>query len=883
MTLTDNCLSPTLPDINSITLSNGLKCILVPNESNPVLCLQIYIKTGSVKEKSGQHGYSHFLEHLCFKATDEYPANSISRFASSLGGMLNAYTDYDCTCYYILLPSDQISSGLHILSQLVMHPSLLSDDVESEKDIIIEEIKQYENEPEQDFIEYIQVKHFETSPLKRPVLGTVRSIRQATAKKIAKFYTDHYHPGNAFIVVSGDFPLVEIEHLIDKHFGAWKGTTREIENQITDLEPELPMAKIMFRKKNMGEEFLAITFPELCEAHPLSDAMLVAMRYFAIGKSSRLFKRLVEQEKLCSSIKVSSLSGLLSGVSVVLLCPIGNKSYSKIMDVIRDEYQCLMQYGIPQEELVMVQKDIIHNWIYGFEGVENTANQIAAEEFIGNLASFQQYCANINKINNEDVCNAISRYWAPTNISIYHQGSSALMQVSEFCISIGGANSSAKCHVAPLNVELPPLGSNQQCPTDKLSDIIEIDEDYYYAELSGGMKLHYKKLPKSSVSGFALSSHISQLCETPQQRGTNFFCSTLLLYGTEYHTHEQLMRFSREHGFNIRVVHHLDSTTFRGKCLKDNLEKSLATLAEVIHYPKFDADHLKLLKASALDGIRRDNDYPVSYAYQKWFQMLVGRNSNLFRSTGNASDIRAISLKDVRAWYHAWNVNRDFCLGIVSSHEPHQVVEICEKYFHKAPHRVSSLVSRAQWEPSVNRCVKQHRETDQAIIHLGGFASTAHKRDENAAFHVLSHILGGDISSRFFEIIREQNGIAYQTGFDFTSIKELGFWNGYAFCDPQNSSQCIAIIKNILNDVCTIGIEESELTDAIRYLICMNKFDGESVSYTASSMSSLAALGYEPDYYIKREERLMAVNIETINRVAAEAFRADNQYLHILV
>jgi zinc protease len=397
------------------------------------------------------------------------------------------------------------------------------------------------------------------------------------------------------------------------------------------------------------------------------------------------------------------------------------------------------------------------------------------------------------------------------------------------------------------------------------------------------MQVLFKQLVAKSVSGFSLSSHISQLCETPEQRGINFFTSTLLLYGTEQHTHEQLMRISREHGFNIRVIHHLDSTTYRGKCQPANLEIALSTLAEIIYRPRFDKSHLSLLLAAALDGIRRDNDYPVSYAYQKWFKMLVGDKSNLYRSTGNPADIRSIRINDVSAWHERWNSSRDFCLGIVGSHTPTEVAELCERLFGNKQASTSLFLHQPRYQSVDKKSIRQHRETDQAIIHLGGFATPADNRAENAAFHVLSHILGGDISSRFFDILREQYGFAYQTGFDFSSISELGFWNAYAFCDPKDYRKCTSLMQDILADTHQQGITEEELLSAKKYLIGMNRFDYESVSYTASSMSTLAALGYEPQFYLNREERLKAVDLDIINHIATKWLSPENQYLHILV
>jgi len=163
------------------------------------------------------------------------------------------------------------------------------------------------------------------------------------------------------------------------------------------------------------------------------------------------------------------------------------------------------------------------------------------------------------------------------------------------------------------------------------------------------------------------------------------------------------------------------------------------------------------------------------------------------------------------------------------------------------------------------------------------FASPANNREENTAFYVLAQILGGDISSRFFDVLREKYGYAYQTGFDFHSLNELGFWNAYAFCDKSDYRNCLALMQEILNSLVDRGVDEDELENAKQYLIGMNRFENESVSYTASTLSNLAACGFEPEYYLSREDRIRKVDKEIIRQIALKWLLPENQYTYLLL
>ena len=209
-------------------LSNGLEVISVKDNSHPVLCIQLYIKTGSTLENDQQRGYSHFIEHLSFKSTNDFPNNGISLYASGLGGMLNAFTDYDCTCYYLNLPSEKLKEGFHILSQLAFHSTFIKKDVNKVKEIILEEIKQYQNDPESDFLEYIQTHYYHKSPLKYPVLGNPKSINSASYEELRAFYKNSYTPANSFLVICGEFQENELSACLDSYFSSWKNTSKPV-------------------------------------------------------------------------------------------------------------------------------------------------------------------------------------------------------------------------------------------------------------------------------------------------------------------------------------------------------------------------------------------------------------------------------------------------------------------------------------------------------------------------------------------------------------------------------------------------------------------------------------------------------------------------------
>ena len=139
---------------------------------------------------------------------------------------------------------------------------------------------------------------------------------------------------------------------------------------------------------------------------------------------------------------------------------------------------------------------------------------------------------------------------------------------------------------------------------------------------------------------------------------------------------------------------------------------------------------------------------------------------------------------------------------------------------------------------------------------------------QTTAAHLLSQIIGGDVNSRFFDTLREQHGLAYQTGMELVVLDEIGYWTAYAFCNPDEQKLCLKLMQDILTDIHQNGVKAQELELAKNYLIGIHRFDAESVNYQASSLAALSALGYDIQHQLQRSQRIASIDLETINAYA---------------
>lgn len=851
---------------------NKLKLLFARDSSNPIVSIQFYVKTGSAKERTDQHGYAHFLEHLVFKSTEKYSNNELSTVATEIGAEFNAYTDYDATCFYLNLPSANLDKGLEIISQMVCHPLFNKKDIEIEKQIILEEIYQYEAEPEMSFLEFIQDSYFVDSSLKHPILGEKSSVKKANKKSIEEFYTEHYTALNSFMVVCGDFDPDALKKSFNKLFSSMPVGK---ESRLSYREEKHSKWRSFSRTKN-GMELIAIALPELPEEMPESELLHLAIRHLAIGKSCKLHKRLVEREKLCSSIRVSTLSGIAQGISIILFSPIKAEYQQRIISAFMQEWWQVLEKGIEAEELHLLKKDIIHSWIYSFDSVEDISNLIASEEFNNNLPRIFNYGMMVNSLNNEQLINALRRYWDINTIACFYQGKHKL-----FDASIREIDSYAdKCRSLSLIKAEPLPKSESKYDFDTEISTLAISS-YHHFVLSNGMSFVYNHLPNKDICAFALSCPLSQLNE--DKAGANHFSSALMLYGSKQRSYEEIMRFSRERGLNIRVLHHLDSTIFRGKCHFSNLEDSLKLLSELILEPKFDKEYFLMLKNASQESIRRENDYSVSQAYKNWFYSLYGKKNNLLYPSGNLAQIKELKMDDIHQRYEDYLRGSRYSLCIAGSLEPELALSFAEEYF-ALKFTYNPIVNfNPRYEQTPPSEKRNYKKLDQAVIYVGGHACPAKEIENNTAFIILSQLMGGDLSSRLYSSLRERYGLAYQTGFDFSSVRDLGYWNSFVLCDPDSYLQSLKALKAELSKVCQNGIEESEFYQIRDYLVSQTILENESLGHRVASIANLCSLGYPWDYYLLRTERIAKCRINSVNKLAAKYLSPENYYTYIMV
>ena len=211
------------PGLHKYTLPNGLTAIVEENRRAPVVAVQVWVKVGSIYESEKLAGITHLIEHMIFKGTKTRGPGEIAGTIEAYGGYINAFTSYDYTCYYIVGPRELLEVALDILSDALFNSVFDPQELEREKEVVLEEMRMREDRPMIVLTEEVLKTAYQRHPYRRPIIGYEDTIKKISRKDILDYIKKFYVPKNMAVVVVGDIEAEKTFALIERYFGRVSG------------------------------------------------------------------------------------------------------------------------------------------------------------------------------------------------------------------------------------------------------------------------------------------------------------------------------------------------------------------------------------------------------------------------------------------------------------------------------------------------------------------------------------------------------------------------------------------------------------------------------------------------------------------------------------
>lgn len=393
-------------------LPNGVRLLLVPVPHVNSIASAVIVGVGSRYETPAINGISHFLEHMVFKGTDKYPTTEDVNVIERAGGLQNAYTDIDVTNYHNKVLAEDWELGLDINKELALHPRLEERWVDKERDVIIEEMKRYDDEPAAKAEETFHHMMYPSTALGMRIIGEEASLRSVASKELRTYHSSWYSPEKMVVILAGnidDTRAKNVEGKVTEWFGGLKGKAAGDIEKVTDTQ-SAPKLEV-------------VTKPDAQQAH-----MIIGLRTFArgsedrfawnvfnllmgVGFTSRLFKEVREKRGLCYHVRSDNSSFAEVGYWDIY-AGVGTAKVEEAATAIMDELKKALDKGVTEDEIAVAKKRLKTVIAFRSEDPEFFTEWYGRQEIYGQpLLTLDDYIKKIDAVSTKDIDTLINKYF----------------------------------------------------------------------------------------------------------------------------------------------------------------------------------------------------------------------------------------------------------------------------------------------------------------------------------------------------------------------------------------------------------------------------------------------------------------------------------------
>lgn len=367
-------------EVNTIKykqLDNGLRIVAEEIPYVRSVSLGVWINIGSRMENNENSGVAHFIEHMLFKGTEQRTSKKISNDIDYYGGNINAFTTHDHTCYHVKMPSNHIDRGIDVLSDIIINSKFDESEIEKEKLVISEEIKMYQDSPEDYVYDELLMRTFKNKGIGRNILGTMETVEAMNRKTIVDFFENYYVANNSVIVISGNFVFEDIVKKIEDGFKSWKS------KELTPVREGQSFHMTKFLKDKDDEQANIAIIYECPDDKIDKDFYSIKLLGNILGNSpsSRLFQHIREERGLSYSIYTSD-TFYVDYAEFGIFSSVASENLLEVYTLILKEIEDLKGNYISEEELTFAKEQYKGSVIMNLEDTEDRMMLIGEYEVV---------------------------------------------------------------------------------------------------------------------------------------------------------------------------------------------------------------------------------------------------------------------------------------------------------------------------------------------------------------------------------------------------------------------------------------------------------------------------------------------------------------------
>ncbi len=838
-------------DLTSETLPNGLKVVMLPIPGAKTVTTMVAYKVGAGDESKQMTGLSHYLEHLLFKGTDKLVPGDIDRATQKNGGHNNAYTNEDMTVYHFDFAADRWMIALDIEADR-MRNCRIDDkhEFQQEKGAVISELKGGEDRPWDLEYKAILPRLFgKADPYSHPVIGEEQHVRAATAEIITRYYDQWYHPNNATLVIVGGFDPVTAMAKVKELFSSIPKA---------ELPERVPTPKPNPRAKQVRHEFASkfdvpramIGFNGVAVGDPDDYVFDVLSQVLSGGRTSRLYRTLVEKEQLCAEVDASNSAGRYPGWFGVSMEMLAGKDRVKAEQLLFAELQALAGKPISDAELKRVRQNMVASYIFGRESGHSLCDQIARSATYKDLDYLTTYLDKALAVTPADIQRVAKKY-------LDEQAAVVVWSIPPEAKPAGKRGSST---VAPQR-----HGKADASTSGGGFDLAKTQR----VVLKNGMKVLMLENHRLPIVVAMASVADGRLREPLEKAGVAALVGMTLEEGTAKHTGPEIAAIIEDVGGSLKLSANGGSV----KVLTPDTDLGLGLLFECLAQPSFPADRLEAMREQLLGEIAANESEPRKRASEAFMKQVYGDHPYGRPSQGNAAVVEKLTAEDCKTFHQALFVPNNTTLVLVGDFDAATMVAKLEAMtadWKSGDLPKLAVVAPAIGEKTVEKIIsdKTAAQTHVYIGHLG----IRRNDPDYYQLEVMDNVLGvgPGFTDRLSSTLRDRQGLAYtvRASIAGSAGEQPGAFTGYIGTFPEKYTWVRDGFMKEINRLRDEPPTAAEVDAAKQYLLGSMPFRLETTGDAAAELLAIEKYGLGLDAFDKYRTAIAAVTPADVQAMA---------------
>ena len=872
-------------------LENGLEVILHVDDSDPLAAVAMTFHVGSAREVVGRTGFAHLFEHLFFLDSENLGSGGLDRLMTRIGSSTNGSTSRDRTNYFEVVPTDGLEKALWAeADKLGFFINTVTESVVAkEKQVVKNEKRQGVDNRPYGHNEYVvdRAMYPEGHPYRWQVIGSLADLDAATLADAKEFHTRWYAPGNATLVVAGNIDVEQTMAWIDKYFG-------EIPARETPATPDPPEVRLAETRRLYHEDnfanlpLLTLSWPTVPRYHPDAYALDVLSQLLTDGKSTPLYKVLVEEEELTPQVSTFHRADELAGQFNFQSLGYAGTDLDDLLAAVEAGLRRFEEEGVPDSELRRVKAGTETGFYRGLSSAIGKAFQLADYAiFAGDPGYAGEDLRRILAVSADDVTRVYETY-----LKDRPHVASSFVPRGQAELALGDSER-AEVVIEPIiqgaEAEFTVVRGEERTPGGSFDRSVEPPfgppptfraPEVWRETLANGLRILGVEDRETPMVQFELDFRGGMLVEAPGRTGVANLLAETMMEGTAQRTAEELEEAIDLLGASLSVSAGNTGFSISGSVMARNYDETMALVEEILLEPRFDSTRFELARQRVLSLIQRLEANPSAVASQAFNRLLYGDHILAESSYGTPEGIGALTLDDLRA-YHASalvpGAAAFLVAGAVSPTEATAPLATLASRWEDRP--APTIPDPPQW--SADRAGLYFIDVPgaaQSVLNIGYLALARTDDDYHPATVMNFRLGGGGFASDLTQVLREGKGYTYGVGSGFQGGHYPGPFSIGSSVRSNVTLESLEIIRDMLE---TYGptFDEEDLAATQGFLLRSNARAFETLGAKLGVVRAVSDFGFPPDYVLQQEQTVRDMTVERVRELAARYLGGDLVWL----